>query len=238
MERHGKAVISGGLPVTECVPQPVRGRLVVARIQSRGLRVPVVLRGLGPADSSHPISSHHISSRRISSRRISSHHTSSHFTAKRGLWESGLNGQHAQGKGLSKVVWPPLPHCPCRAVLLHEPHGAHPAGRLLRPAPELVRTHHPSSHHVAPDYQGAGAGRQRGLEQRSEAHHPRARGHGGPPQCSAQRLFWDDNHLPGGPSLALAAQPWVLGPGSWVPGPVCPAPGWAFPRLSGAKPAH
>ena len=179
---------------------------------------------MGPADSSHRISSHHISSHHISSHcisshRISSHHTSSHFTAKHGLRESRLNGQHAQGEGPSKVVWSPLLHCPCQAVLLHEPHGAPPAGRPLRPAPELVRTHLSSSHHVAPDYQGAGAGRQRGPEQRSEAHHPRAGGHGGPPQCSAQWLFWDDNHLPGGPSLALAAQPWVLRPGSCVPGP-------------------
>ena len=91
-------------------------------------------------------------------------------------------------------------------------------GRPLRLAPELFRTHLPSSHHAAPDCQGPGAGRQRGPEQRSEAHHPRAGGHGSPPQCSAQRHFWDDNHLPGGPSPALAAQP-HLGLDSRVPGP-------------------
>ena len=145
---------------------------------------------MGPADSSHRLSSH-----RISSHYVSSHHTSSHCTAKHGLGESGLNGQHAQGKGPSKVVWSLLPNCPCRAFL-HEPHGAPPAGGPLCPAPELVHTHLPSSHHVAPNYQGPGAGRQRGPEQRSEVHHPRAGGHSSPPQRSAQRLFWDDNHLP------------------------------------------
>ena len=145
---------------------------------------------MGPADSSH---------------RVSSHHTSSHCTAKR-----GLNGQHAQGKGPSKVIWSPLPHRPCRAILLHETHEA---------PPELVCTHLSSSHYAAPNCQGPGAGRQQGPEQRSEAHHPRARGHGGPPQRSAQWLFWDDNHLPAGPSLAPAAQPWVLGSRPRVPGP-------------------
>ena len=59
--RHGKAVISGDLPVTECAPRPMRGWLVVARIRSRGLRVPAVLRGwdqLTHLTASHPTASH------------------------------------------------------------------------------------------------------------------------------------------------------------------------------------
>ena len=160
----------------------------------------------------------------------SSRGTSSHRTAKRGLGGIGISGQHAQGKGPLKVVLSPLPHRLCRAVFLCEPRGVPPVGRPLCPAPQLVHTHLPSSHHVAPNYQGPGAGRQRGPEQRSEVHHPRAGGHSSPPQRSAQRLFWDDNHFPGGPSPALAAQP-HLGPGSR-------APRRASPLLLGTRPAH
>ena len=105
MERHGKAVISGGLPVTKCAPRPVRGRLVVARIQSRGLRVPVVLRGwdqLTHLTASHPTTSHP-----TASHPTAFHPTASHLTAYHPTTPHPISPQSVvSGKAGSMVSMP------------------------------------------------------------------------------------------------------------------------------------
>ena len=140
-------------------------------------------------------------------------HPAAHCRA-RPVGQRAPNAQHAWSEEPQEVVRSPSPspeadpqpHRQGPAAFLGEPRGAPAAGRPLRPAPDLVRTHLPGGHRSVSARHGPAAGRERGPEKWLPAHHLTARGHGHAQQRAAQCLLRNYHHFPSGPGLAVAAR--------------------------------